>query len=229
MKDKILEALKLKFIGVSDATLERIAIKKAVSVKEESEVQILVDAMTVDTIIQSEIDFKITDANRKAVENYETKHGLKDGQPLVKKPAGKTKKDADTDEDSDPNAIQKMITDAVTAAITPLQQKIESQEKEKTKAALAGKALEKLKSQGVPDWYLEDRNLSVESEDQIEQLVSQVKTNYDKTNQKLVDQGIVISVPKSSIEGTKDGEKIGKEAADKKNKKASDGVTAKAL
>jgi hypothetical protein len=195
MKEKILEALKLKFTGVSDATLERIAAKKVVSVKEESDIPALIEAMTFDTIIQSETDYKITEANRKAVENYEVKHGLKDGKPLeTKKPVGRPKKDSDSDE-PEPNDIQKMITDAIAAAITPLQQKIEVQEQEKTSVALAEKVSKHEKLKDIPQSYLKGRNLVPKSEAEIDQLVASIETDYNGFKQEMAEKGVVISVP----------------------------------
>jgi hypothetical protein len=89
MKEKLLAALKTKFQGVQDATLERIATKKAETVTEEDKVQTVVDGMKYDDIIQSETDFRVQQASKtareKAVKEYEEKHKLKDGKPQEKK------------------------------------------------------------------------------------------------------------------------------------------------
>jgi len=83
MKEKLLALLVAKFIGVPQATLDRIATKKAGSVTDESQIQSMVDGIDYGQIVQSEVDAKVTDANKKAVENYEAKHLIKDGKPTM--------------------------------------------------------------------------------------------------------------------------------------------------
>jgi hypothetical protein len=85
MKEKLLAALKTKFQGVQDATLDRIATKKAETITEEDQIQNVVDGLKMDDIIQSETDFRVSQASKtareKAVREYEEKHNLKDGKP----------------------------------------------------------------------------------------------------------------------------------------------------
>jgi len=82
MKQKILDALKARFTGVSDAVLGRIADKLAKTATTDEQVQPAVDGVTFQQIIDGEADRRATEATQSAVTNYEKKHGLKDGQKV---------------------------------------------------------------------------------------------------------------------------------------------------
>lgn len=82
MKEKILALLKTKFPGVDEATLIRIADKKAVGVTDESQVQPIADGVSFQDVLNSYGDFRANGAVASAVTNYEKKHNLKDGKPI---------------------------------------------------------------------------------------------------------------------------------------------------
>lgn len=86
MKKKILEALKAKFEGVSEAILDRIAAKLAKTATTDEQVTTAVEGVTLQQVIESYGDSRATEAQQTAVRNYEAKHGIKDGKP--EKPAG---------------------------------------------------------------------------------------------------------------------------------------------
>ena len=79
MKQQILTALKAKFVGVSDAILDRVATKLAQTVTAAEQVQTAVDGVTFQQVLESYGDSRATQATQTAVHNYETKYGLKDG------------------------------------------------------------------------------------------------------------------------------------------------------
>lgn len=79
MKQQILTALKAKFVGVSDAILDRVATKLAQTVTTAEHVQTAVDGVTFQQVLESYGDSRATQATQTAVHNYETKYGLKDG------------------------------------------------------------------------------------------------------------------------------------------------------
>jgi len=124
MKHKIFEALKAKFVGVSDSILNRIAEKLAKTVTTEEGVQPAVDGVTFQQVIDGEADRRATDATQSAVTNYEKKHGLKDGQKAEVE--GEPKKD-DLNK-KEPEGGEKLtaasIAAAVAAAVKPLSDKI---------------------------------------------------------------------------------------------------------
>lgn len=79
MLQEILNALKAKFEGVSDAVLNRIATKLAKTVTTAEQVKSAVDGVTLQQVIDSYADNRATEATQTAIRNYEQKHGLKDG------------------------------------------------------------------------------------------------------------------------------------------------------
>lgn len=84
MKPKILAALKAKFPGRNANVLDRIADMLAKSVTAEEQVSTSVEGVTADFVamVESYGDSRATEAQQTAVQNYETKHNLKDGKPI---------------------------------------------------------------------------------------------------------------------------------------------------
>ncbi len=79
MHKEILDALKAKFVGVSDSVLNRIATKLAKTATTAEQVKTAVEGVTIQQVIDSYADSRATEATQTAVQNYEIKHGLKDG------------------------------------------------------------------------------------------------------------------------------------------------------
>lgn len=84
MKQQILDALKAKYEGVSDAILGRIADKLAKTATTAEEVETAVAGVTFQQVLESYGDSRATEAQQSAVSNYEKKHNLKDGKPIEK-------------------------------------------------------------------------------------------------------------------------------------------------
>lgn len=82
MRKEILEALKAKFQGVSDAILGRIADKLAKTATTADQVKAAVEAYTWQQVIEGYGDSRATEAQQTAVHSYEAKYGLKDGQKI---------------------------------------------------------------------------------------------------------------------------------------------------
>jgi len=102
MKKKILEALKAKFEGVSEAILDRIATKLAKTATTDEQVTTAVEGVTLQQVIESYGDSRATEAQQTAVRNYEAKHNLENGKP--KKPAGDEPDNGNATENSGENA-----------------------------------------------------------------------------------------------------------------------------
>ena len=87
MKKEILEALAAKFEGVSSAVLDRIANKLAKTITKTEDIATAVEGVTIQQIIDSYTDSRITEASetarKNAVNDYESKYGLKDGVKTV--------------------------------------------------------------------------------------------------------------------------------------------------
>lgn len=82
MRQQILDALKAKFSGVSEKILGRIADKLAKTATTAEQVTTAVEGVTFQQVLESYGDSRATEAQQTAVHNYETKHGLKDGQKI---------------------------------------------------------------------------------------------------------------------------------------------------
>jgi len=149
MKQKILDALKTKFPGVSENILNRIAEKLAKTVTTEEQVQTAIDGVTFQQVIDGEADRRVTEASQTAVANYEKKHGLKDGQKVeggsVTENNDPTKKKPETDNSGE--LTLEAITAAITAANKPLLERIAAIETGKvseTRKQKLGAIIEKL-------------------------------------------------------------------------------------
>lgn len=75
----ILDALRKKFDGVDEKVLNRIARKAAQTVKSEDEATQFVEDYTIQQVIDSYTDSRVTES----ISSYEKKHGLKDGKPAT--------------------------------------------------------------------------------------------------------------------------------------------------
>lgn len=80
--EQILAALKTKFQGVEDATLQRIASKKSEGVTDESKVNSIVEGISFQDVLNSYGDYRADGAQKTAISNYEKKYNIKDGKPV---------------------------------------------------------------------------------------------------------------------------------------------------
>ena len=80
--EQILAGLRIKFQGADDATLQRMASKKAEGVTDESKVNSIVEGISFQDVLTSYGDYRADGAQKTAVSNYEKKHNIKDGKPI---------------------------------------------------------------------------------------------------------------------------------------------------
>ena len=69
MKKELLEALKAKFVGVSDSILSRIADKLSKTATTAEQVKTAVEGVTIQQVIESYGDSRATEASNTAREN----------------------------------------------------------------------------------------------------------------------------------------------------------------
>jgi len=162
MKEKILEALKTKFTGVQDAILNRVAGKLSETVGSEDDVQGVVDSTTFQQVLESYGDSRATEASRSSIANYESKYGVKNGKPF---------KGSENPQLNIPDETPDWAKDLVRQN-QELSAKIQQFEQRSQSERLVGLVKSKLKEKGVKDSFFAGRNISVESEDQIEDVVS---------------------------------------------------------
>lgn len=106
MKKNLIAALATKFEGVDAKILSRIAdrIMSDKTIESEEDVNSAVEEVTFADILKHYGDSRATEATRKAVSNYEKKHGIKDGKPVELK--NQEEEDDDTD-DTNPDDTNK--------------------------------------------------------------------------------------------------------------------------
>ena len=156
--EQILAALQQKFSGVDTAILSRIANKKGEGVTDESKVNSIVEGIGFQDVLNSYGDFRADGAASTAVKNYERKYNLKDGKavdepkptptPTPKPTPTPTPKPTPTNE---PQDIAKLIADAVSAAVSPLSDKLTQFEAAKARETRGEQILAKAKEYGIPD------------------------------------------------------------------------------
>lgn len=127
MKKTILDALKAKFVGVSEAILDRVATKLARTVVTAEQVATAVEGVTIQQVIESYGDSRATEAQQTAVHTYETKYGLKDGQKIDGGGSGQQTTTTTVQTETQPAGggdIAAQIAAAVSAAVKPLTDEI---------------------------------------------------------------------------------------------------------
>lgn len=194
MKKKILEALKTKFVGVSEDVLERIAKNLAKTVEDEDGIDDAVDGVNFQTVLQSYGDFRADEAQKSAVSNYEKKHGLKDGKP------DKTEKVDDPEDIPGWFKAYKEANDKTIAELTKANDDLKAEKaKADRKAAIAGKA----KELGISDVFL--KRFRIGDDEDIDQVLTEYK--QDLVNSRLMPKG-------STHEAIADREKEAKASAE---------------
>lgn len=122
MKKEILEALTTKFPGVSASILDRIATKLAKTATTAEQVKTAVEGVTIQQVIESYGDSRATEASdtarKNAVQEYESRYGLKDGVKTTtttttggEQPTGSSATNPTTGGEEVPAWAQKLIND----------------------------------------------------------------------------------------------------------------------
>lgn len=224
MKQKLIDGLTTKFQGVDTSIINRVASKLSETVKTEEDVTTSIEGVTLQYLLNSYADSRVSEATHTAIRNERKKLGFdENGNPI--KPM---EKDKNVETPVDEPAWFKSYREQKDRELAELKSKFESQEQEKVKNALSSKLYDKLKSNDIPEWYLEGRTFAIESEDDIDALVETTKDNFEKVNQKMIESGVIISPPRNAAANPSDGT-LGAKMAEKRNTNASDGVKGKEI
>ena len=154
--EQILTGLQTKFPGVDAATLTRIATKKAEGVTDETKVNSIIEGISFSDVLNNYGDFRAGQAQVSAVNNYEKKHGLKDGKPIENPKPEPPKPEPKPDEKQD---IAKMIADGIAAGIKPFSDKLAQYEAREAQAQRNAQIASVAKKYGIPDFMLKDRTI----------------------------------------------------------------------
>lgn len=199
MKQKVLEALKAKFTGVSDNVLDRVAAKVASTITSEEQVATAVEGVTFQQVLESYGDSRATEAQQSAVKNYEKKYGLKDGAKVKTEQNPEAKKD---DNDDDTPAWAKALIEQNKA----LSEKVSAMEGAKvieTRRQQLDKVLAKL-PENLRSGY---KRMSLDgfSDEDFQKTLGEVTTEVDGIAQNLKSKGAIMGAP-FAAEERNDGE-----------------------
>lgn len=196
MKKQIIDALRAKFEGVSEAIVSRIADKLAKTAKSDEDVATLVEGVTFQQVLESYGDSRATEAQQSAVSNYEKKHGLKDGKKIETEV--KPKNDTDGDD------LASQIAAAVAAAMKPLNDELAAMKSEKTattrKGKLAGvlaKAPEKVRARYEKDFA----RMTFTDDEDFNAWVEEITPDVESITNDYASKGGIVTRPKGGSTG----------------------------
>lgn len=154
--EQILAGLRTKFAGVDDATLQRIASKKAEGVTDESKVNSIVEDISFQDVLTSYGDYRADGAQKTAVSNYEKKHNIKDGKPIEEsKPQDSLPTSTPQTTEQVPAWAQSLIDSNKTLSekLAAMDAKTKADERNQQIAAVA-------KSFGIPEYVYKGKQIA---------------------------------------------------------------------
>lgn len=218
MYKEILDALKAKFVGVSDAILGRIANKLAKTVTSAEQVATAVEGVTIQQVIDSYGDSRATEAQQTAVQNYEQKYGLKDGQKVETSGGGgqETVQQTTTQQTQQGGAAEvpawaQQLIDSNKA----LTERLNNVEKERTTTTrrqqlntIVAKLPENLRKP------YERTAIDGLTDDEFSSLVTEITTEVDGIASSIAQKGAVFGKPAATTGGSSTGAELTKEQQD---------------
>lgn len=156
--EQILAGLKTKFQGVEDATLQRIASKKAEGVTDESKVNSIVEGISFQDVLNSYGDYRADGAQKTAIKNYEQKYNIKDGKAIEEpKPQPIP---TPTPQPNEPQDLAAQIAAALGTALKPLSDRLDAMDA-KTKADARSQQIDAVaKSFGIPEFAYKGKTIA---------------------------------------------------------------------
>lgn len=218
MKEKIFTALKASIVDVngktsiSDRTLNAYAERLSTQIADESQIA---EAIKPDVIVLKEIVGNISAVAAEAVK------AVKPVEKPIDKPVDKTIDIAEPAWFTAFKEQQKLETEQ-------LKQKVTGFEKKEAQSQLMGKLTSKLKEKGISESFWRGRNLSIESEADIDTLATTIETDFDVFRQEQADSGVVLNSPKSGDGGKIEGI-LGAKIAEAQNAGKSGGAEGKKI
>lgn len=207
----ILDALRKKFEGVDEKVLNRIARNAAKTVKSEDEATQFVEDYTIQQVIDSYSDSRVTES----ISSYEKKHGLKDGKPVD---ADDNTDDADKDKKDEPDKDQKDDKDkdgkdkddvpawakALIDGQTRLNERLDGIEKGKQADARKSKFLDTIKD--APDKFRERaekayNRCTFKDEEDFESYIDDLAEEVEEAKSETQTKGAIVTPPKGGSKG----------------------------
>jgi hypothetical protein len=190
MKEKILQLLRAKFQGTHNVVLDRVADHLSQTVKEESELETAIAGVeplvkSFSEVLQSETDRRVTDAQKKAIDNFRQKHGLDENGKPIQKP--------------NPEPPGGGQTPPQNPELKKLQERLEAFEKKEKQGELMNSLKQKLKEKKIPEAFIKGR--TVESEDQIDNVLKEIETDFNGVKQHFINEGVLTETPPDPLGG----------------------------
>ena len=157
--EQILAALKTKFQGVEDATLQRIASKKSEGVTDESKVNSIIEGISFQDVLNSYGDYRADGAQKTAISNYEKKHNIKDGKPVEETKPQQPQTPAPTPQPKPAEEVPAWAQSLIDSNKT-LSEKLAAMDA-KTKADIRYQQIDKVaKSFGIPEFAYKGKQIA---------------------------------------------------------------------
>ena len=192
MKEKILQLLRAKFQGTHNVVLDRVADHLSQTVKEESELETAIAGVeplvkSFSEVLQSETDRRVTDAQKKAIDNFRQKHGLDENGKPIHEPNPDKKEQPGGGDNKTSEELKK------------LQERLEAFEKKEKQGELMNSLKGKLKEKKIPEAFIKGR--TVESEDQIDNVLKEIETDFNGVKQHFINEGVLTETPPDPLGG----------------------------
>lgn len=199
MKAKILALLIAKFSGVRKDGLAQLAGSLSLQATTDAEAQALVDKVNEQQVTdfvkdwRAEVDKEINTATS----THET--NLKKKFDFVEKKTGDPNPNPEPKPgNGDPKEVAKMITDAVTAAVKPIQEKLTSLEagkvnetrKQSLEALIKGDKYKDVPEQTKNRILKDFGRMSFEKDEDFDTYLTETGTDLDALNQEIADSGL---------------------------------------
>lgn len=178
MKDQLLASLKTKFQGVDDAILDRIAAKRVEGVTDVSQLPAIVEGISFADVLQSYGDYRAGDATQTAVRNYEKRHNLKDGKPVVSADGGGQQRTEPANQPFDMASFEKRMQQMISDAVKPYADKVAGFEADQKKAARVATIQSKAKKLGIDDDVLS--LIAIGDDDDIDEVLGKAAKLFNK-------------------------------------------------
>ena len=157
--EQILAALKTKFQGVEDATLQRIASKKSEGVTDESKVNSIVEGISFQDVLNSYGDYRADGAQKTAISNYEKKHNIKDGKSVEETKPQQPQTPAPTPQPKPAEEVPAWAQSLIDSNKT-LSEKLAAMDA-KTKADIRDQQIDEVaKSFGIPEFAYKGKQIA---------------------------------------------------------------------
>jgi len=196
VEEQILTALKTKYknLGFGEKALSGVAAFLAQTVTEENGIEPAVTgAELLLKAFQSDIDARVNSAVSKVKSEQKPEQA-----PLPEKKAEKK------DDDEMPSWAKGFFD------------RLDAIEKKEARTTLVSQAKAKLAERKIPESFLRGRSLELQSEAEIDNLVSSIEADYTAFRQDLVNQGVIVNNPQEGG-GDKADAAIAKMIAEKRN------------